>query len=91
MSLPIVRIAGVTLVGPIAPMHHAKAKCEYLRSEKGARVLADIISTYWNNRGCNVSVWVADKEIDSKIGNTAYYSVRSNLVNGLPRDFGNGP
>lgn len=90
MSLPVVRIAGVTLVGPIAQIHHIGTKCEYLRSQKGARILADVISAYWRNQGYNVPVWVAEKETDSKIGNTAYYSVRSSLVNGLPRGFANG-
>jgi hypothetical protein len=54
-------------------------------SEAGARALAQRITKFWAERGRSVSAWVEPIYwIDGKLGNTTAYSVRSNLIGGLP-------
>jgi hypothetical protein len=55
-----------------------KIDCDDLLSKRGARLLAEVISNYWLNRGHLVFAE------GFAIPETTAWGVRSNLVNGFP-------
>lgn len=53
-------------------------------THKRAAYLADQIAAFWKRRGHVVKAWV-EKEPWSEKAQTSGYTVRTDLVNGLPR------
>lgn len=58
---------------------------DYLSAE-GAVVLSDCIAAYWVKRGASVEVVVEPSQFEQS-ARSAFFCVRSNLINGLPREF----
>jgi hypothetical protein len=57
-----------------------------------ARKLADEISAYWAERGYRVRCWVSkESSSESKLASGATYSIRSDMLFGLPADFSARP
>lgn len=55
-------------------------------TKAGANSLAKQIREYWSKRGFHVSVWVEEVEYERTLGNIrTMFSVKSDLLNGLPR------
>jgi len=52
-------------------------------NHKRTKALAAIIARYWQARGYPVHVWVEKEPYNHKAQSTGF-TVRSNLVNGLP-------
>lgn len=51
----------------------------------GANALKTQIETFWAERGHTVQVWLEQKEFNAVV-RAARYDVRSDLVNGMPRE-----
>lgn len=57
-----------------------------LHTERGANACAHKVREYWRRRGYAVNVWTEPQCFVPRM-RAAWYAVRSDLINGLPRNY----
>lgn len=56
-------------------------------TERQSRKLAARIANYWAERGYSIALTVATTDRIEKLGSSPYWHIRSDMVNGYPKDY----